>query len=65
MPASHLVGKTDKCFHCDIAEIRFVGKLVIMQNVFMNQLIECYLNNTINLRPLAHTSCHVIPTKWR
>jgi len=28
----HLVGKTPrKVFHCDIAKIRFVGKLVIMQ----------------------------------
>jgi len=35
MPAGfcrHLVGKTlTKCFHCDIAEIRFVGKVVIIQ----------------------------------
>jgi len=35
MPAGfrrHLVGKTFRNdFHCDIAEIRFVGKLVIMQ----------------------------------
>jgi len=29
---SHLVGKTlINVFHCDIAEIRFVGKLVIIQ----------------------------------
>jgi len=28
----HLVGKTlTNAFHCDIAEIRFVGKLVIIQ----------------------------------
>jgi len=30
MPAGfrrHLVGKTLNVFHCDIAEIRFVGKL--------------------------------------
>jgi len=35
MPAGfrrHLVGKTLRyVFHCDISEIRFVGKLVIMQ----------------------------------
>ena len=35
MPAGfrrHLVGKTLRTvFHCDIAEIRFVGKLVIIQ----------------------------------
>jgi len=35
MPAGfrrHIVGKTlIDVFHCDIAEIRFVGKLVIMQ----------------------------------
>ena len=35
MPAGfrcHLVGKTlINVFHCDIAEIRFVGKLVIIQ----------------------------------
>jgi len=29
----------------------------------LNQWVEFYLNNTINLRPL--TLCHVIPTKWR
>jgi len=27
----HLVGKTDKCFHRDITEIRFVGKLINIQ----------------------------------
>jgi len=28
----HLVGKTpSSVFHCDLAEIRFVGKLVIIQ----------------------------------
>jgi len=29
----------------------------------MNQQIECYLNNTTNLRPLLHTLYHVIPKK--
>ena len=32
---------------------------------FINQRIEFYLNNAINLRLLLHTLCHVIPTKWR
>ena len=34
MPAGfrrHLVGKTYKCFHGDIAEMRFVGKLMIAE----------------------------------
>ena len=57
MPAGfrrHLVGKTLRnVFHRDIAEIRFVGKLVIIQTFFINQRIECYLNNTINRRPLT------------
>ena len=49
-----LVGKTlINVFHCNITEIRFVGKLVIIQSVFINQRIECYLNNTITLRPLT------------
>ena len=37
MPAGfrrHLVGKTPiYVFHCDIAEVRFVGKLVIVQTI--------------------------------
>ena len=59
MPAGfrrHLVGKTPiNVFHCDIAEIRFVGELVI---IFVNQRVECNLNNTINLRPLTS---HIMP----
>ena len=48
-----LVGRTlrNVC-HCGIAEIRFVGKLVIIQTFLINQRIEFYLNNT-NLRPLT------------
>ena len=35
-------------------------------DIFVNQRIESYLNNTINPRPLAvHRLCHVIPTKWQ
>jgi len=49
MPACfrrHLVGKTViNVFHCDIAEIRFVGELV-------------NFNRTINLRPLTP---HIMP----
>jgi len=52
----HLVGKTlINVFHWDIAEIRFVGKRT---DIFINQRIECYLNNTINVRPLTP---HVMP----
>ena len=57
MPAGfrrHLVGKTPiNVFHCDISEIRFVGKLVIIRTFFINKRIEFYLNNTINLRLLT------------
>jgi len=44
-------------FHCDILEIRFVGKLVnIYTDIFINKRIECYLNNAMTLRPLTpHT----------
>jgi len=41
----HLVGKTlrNVC-HCDIAERRFVGKLVIIYGLtFVNQRIEFYV----------------------
>jgi len=62
MPAGfrrHLVGKTlINVFPSDIAEIRFVGKLMSIQTFFINQRIECYLNNTINLRPLTP---HIMP----
>ena len=37
-------------------------------HIFLNHLIQLYLNNTLNLRPLTPhiTSCYtVIPTKWR
>jgi len=57
MPAGycrHRVGKTlINVFHCYSAEVRFVSKLVTNAHIFINQRIECYLNNTINLRPLT------------
>jgi len=36
-------------------------------DVFINQRIECCLNNTINLRPLTPhiMPCYSLPTKWR
>ena len=63
MPAGfrrHLVGKTlINVFHCYSAEIRFVGKLTSLNaDIFINQRIECYLNNTTNLRPLT---THIMP----
>ena len=52
MPAGfrrHLVGKTlINVIHCDITGIRFVGKP--HTDIFINRRIECYLNNTLNLR---------------
>ena len=36
-----------------IASIRFVGKLVIIWTLFKTKLIEFYLNNMVNLRPLT------------
>ena len=68
MPAGfrrHLVGKTViNVFHCDITEIRFVGKLMTIRHFHKPTLIGCHLINTINLhRPLTpHILCHVIPT---
>jgi len=57
MPAGfrrHLVGKTLRniCY-CNTAEIRSVAKLVIIDIFFINQGIEFYLNNAINLRPFT------------
>jgi len=61
MPAGfcrHVVGKTlINVFHCDSAEIRFVGKIVIT-DISINQRIEFYLNNTIIPRPLTP---HITP----
>ena len=37
---------------------------IILADIFINQRIECYVNNTINLRPLTpHITYHVISTK--
>jgi len=63
MPAAfrrHLVGKTLRnAWHCDVAEIRFVGKLVIkFRHFFINRRVELYLNNKMNLRPLTP---HIMP----
>jgi len=60
MPAGfrrYLVGKTlINVFHCDFAEIRFACKLVAIQKFYINQLKECYLNNTANRRFLTATA---------
>jgi len=50
----HLVGKTSRnVCHRDIAEIRFVGKLMIIWTFSENQIIRLYWNNMINLCPLT------------
>jgi len=55
----HLESKTlIHVFHCDSAEIRFVWQDSDHTDIFINQRIECYLNNTINLRPLTP---HITP----
>jgi len=63
MPAGfrrHLVHKTLRHdFHCDIAETRFVSRLIIIKDILINRQIECYLNNMINLRPLT---LHIMPS---
>ena len=52
-----------KVCHCDFAEIRFVGKLVIIETFQINQIrVEFYSNITINLRP---PNCTHYTTKWR
>ena len=46
----HLASKTLRnVLRCDIAEIRFVGKLVII-DIFINQRIEYYLNKKLSYR---------------
>ena len=49
--------------HCDSAySLRFVGKslAIIIMDIFLNQLIQFYLNNTMNLRHLTQRiiSCY-------
>jgi len=62
MPAGfrrHLVGKTlVNVFHCDVAENTLCWQASDHTDIFINQRIECYLNNTINLRPLTP---HIMP----
>jgi len=47
----HFVGKTlsNGCY-CDVAEIRFIGDRM---DIFVNQLIQFYANNSTDLRPLT------------
>ena len=42
----HTTATLSSVFHCDIAEIRFAGKLVII-DILINQRIECCVNNTV------------------
>jgi len=60
MPAGfrrHLVGKTlIDIFHCVITQIHFVCNVMLIRTFPVNQVnqrIECYLYNTINLRFLT------------
>ena len=61
MPAGfrrHLVGKTvSNAGYGNSAEIRFIGKLMNMDmDIFVNKLIQFYVNNSVNLRLLTqHT----------
>jgi len=57
----HLVGKTlSNGFHCNLTEIRFVGKLVIIKTFLISERIEFHLSNTINLHFLTpqHMPCY-------
>ena len=50
----HLVGKTPRnVCHSDSASIRFAVKSADRMDIFSNQLIQFYLNDTINLRHLT------------
>ena len=57
MPAGcrrHVVGSTLRnVFHCDLAEVLSVGAFSDHTDIFVNQRIELYLNNTISPRPLT------------
>jgi len=43
--------------YCNSAEMRFIGKLMNMDmDIFVNKLIQFYVNNSVNLRLLTqHT----------
>jgi len=62
MPASyrrHLMGKTvNNVCHCDLAEIRFVGKLMITRTFLLTNGLNFISNNTTNLRPFTP---HIMP----
>jgi len=67
MPAGfrrHLVGKVPRnvCYS-DIDQIGFVSRprLIIIMDTSLNTLVEFYVNNTINRRPLLR---HFISTPW-
>jgi len=61
MPAGfrrHLVGKTFINIFTVIALKYALGQDSDYTDIFINQRIECYLNNTITLRPLTS---HIMP----
>jgi len=64
MPAGfrrHLVGKTLRnVFHCDIAEIRFAGKLVIIQTFSLDN--SSPLNSTHYAKLYPQNGDHVVAT---
>ena len=63
MPAGfrrHLVGKTLKnAGYYNTAEIRFIVKLVVVWAFLKTDRFKFYVNNSINLRPLAS---HIMPS---
>ena len=69
MPAvfrRHLVGKTLlNVFHCDLAKIRFVGKLEIIRTFSSTDWIIVLFKWHDKSAPINSTDCRVIPTKWR
>jgi len=69
MPAvfrRHLVGKTLlNVFHCDLAEIRFVGRLEIIRTFSSTDWIIILFKWHDKSSPINSTDCRVIPTKWR
>jgi len=49
----HLVGKTDKCFSLWCRWNTLCWQTSNHTDIFINQRIKCYLNSTINVRPLT------------